>query len=285
MTSSRRIRIPQYAPFQFAERTPSVIVVDDFFRNPDEVRALALAQVGSRLRPAIFQRPPQQVSVLVASTPGEEFELASGSSGHRMARTRSEWSVSADQPRRPTGMASRLTGLPQPRHTSLQTHRQGSGTSFWRDRQYGCRRRPTHALESERLGSEQAVQAAAAVIYDQYNIEHADNWELIESVAVASTTDSSFGTPALSTRQRPTQTSPRAVLRPPAWCSCSFSTRTSPDPEPQIWRKPPWRGPSLTAIKFAHTYEILCCSCHSVGKYVTSLLTWNRHASSVANLA
>ena len=41
----------------------------------------------------------------------------------------------------------------------------------------------------------------------------------------------------------------------------------------QISWNPPWRGPSFTAMRFAQTYEIRCCSCHSVGKYVTSLLT------------
>jgi len=59
----------------------------------------------------------------------------------------------------------------------------GTGTSFWRDKTYGCRRRPSHPLESARLGSPDAVRAAEAVVYDKYNLEHDDNWELVESVA------------------------------------------------------------------------------------------------------
>jgi hypothetical protein len=58
----------------------------------------------------------------------------------------------------------------------------GSGTSFWRDRTHGCRRKPSHPFEQRRLGSPDAVRAAESVVYDPYNIEHEDNWELIESI-------------------------------------------------------------------------------------------------------
>jgi Family of unknown function (DUF6445) len=58
-----------------------------------------------------------------------------------------------------------------------------SGTSFWRDRVHGCRRRPDHPLERKRLGSDEAVAAARSVVYDHYDIEHGENWELMESVA------------------------------------------------------------------------------------------------------
>jgi Family of unknown function (DUF6445) len=58
-----------------------------------------------------------------------------------------------------------------------------SGTSFWRDRVHGCRRRPDHPLERKRLGSDEAEAAARSVVYDHYNIEHGENWELMESVA------------------------------------------------------------------------------------------------------
>jgi hypothetical protein len=38
-------------------------------------------------------------------------------------------------------------------------------------------------LERKRLGSDEAVAAARSVVYDHYNIEHGENWELMESVA------------------------------------------------------------------------------------------------------
>ena len=59
-----------------------------------------------------------------------------------------------------------------------------AGTSFWRDRSYGCRRRPSHPLEADRLGSTRSGQAAAeGVVYDSANLVQPDNWELVESVA------------------------------------------------------------------------------------------------------
>ena len=58
-----------------------------------------------------------------------------------------------------------------------------SGTSIWRDRVHGCRRRPDHPLERKRLGSDEAVAVARSIVYDHYNIEHGENWELMESVA------------------------------------------------------------------------------------------------------
>jgi hypothetical protein len=58
-----------------------------------------------------------------------------------------------------------------------------TGTSFWRDRTFGCRRRPSHPLEATRLGSDEAVQAAEKVVYDPTNLVQPDQWELVESVA------------------------------------------------------------------------------------------------------
>ncbi len=69
------------------------------------------------------------------------------------------------------------------RCTSRPTPLPGSGTSFWRDRTHGCRRSPSHPLERARLGSDEAVRAAEGVVYDRYNIEHPDNWDLVESIA------------------------------------------------------------------------------------------------------
>jgi hypothetical protein len=170
----------QHAPTQFIERTPSVIVVDEFFRNPDEIRALALSQeYGSNLQ--YFKGLRSKYRFLWPHL-REEFERLLG-------RSITEWlghganglfqQTSHDDPlvwhhdAQGYAAAAYLTPDAPP----------GSGTSFWRDRKYGCRRRPTHPLESERLGSEEAVRGAAAVVYDEYNLEHQDNWELVESVA------------------------------------------------------------------------------------------------------
>ena len=58
-----------------------------------------------------------------------------------------------------------------------------SGTSFWRDTSYGCRRRPNRPLEAARLQNPNSIKAAEAVVYDAHNVVNADNWELVESIA------------------------------------------------------------------------------------------------------
>lgn len=167
-------------PSQFRQQPPALVVVDDFFYDPDEVRALALAQeYGSDLR--YFKGLRSRTRFLWPHL-REEF-------GRLLGRPVSEWlghsangifqQTSHDDPlvwhhdTQQWAGAVYLTPDPPP----------GSGTSFWRDRAHGCRRRPGHPIEQRRLGSPEAVQAAEAVVYDTFNIEHPDNWELVESVA------------------------------------------------------------------------------------------------------
>jgi hypothetical protein len=171
---------PQCPPAQFSERTPTVIVVDEFFRNPDEVRDLALAQeYGSDLR--YFKGLRSKYRFLWPQLK-EEFErllgrpitewLGHGANGLFQQTSHNDplvWHHDSQ------GYAAAVYLTPDPPP--------GSGTSFWRDRAYGCRRRPSHPLESQRLGSTEAIRAAEAVVYDPYNLEHEDNWELVESVA------------------------------------------------------------------------------------------------------
>ena len=171
---------PERPSTQFHQRTPSVIVVDDFLRDPDEVRALALVQeYGSDLR---FYKGLRSSERFLWPHLREEF-------GRLLGRPVTEW------------LGHRANGIfqqtshddPLVWHHDTQGYAAavyltpdappGTGTSFWRERKYGCRRRPTHPLETARLGSPEAVKAAEAVVYDSYNLEHDDNWELVESVA------------------------------------------------------------------------------------------------------
>jgi hypothetical protein len=55
--------------------------------------------------------------------------------------------------------------------------------SFWRDRTYGCRRDPIRVREQRRLGGPKEARAARGEVFGEFNIEHPDNWELVESVA------------------------------------------------------------------------------------------------------
>jgi hypothetical protein len=165
---------------QFRGRTPSVLAVDDFFRNPDEVRALALAQeYGSDLR---YYKGLRTHERFLWPNLREEFSRLLG-------KPVTEWlghgangifqQTSLDDPlvwhHDTQGYAGAVYLTPDAPP--------GSGTSFWRDRTHGCRRRPSHPMESERLGSADAVVAAERVVYDPYNLVHQDNWELVESIA------------------------------------------------------------------------------------------------------
>ena len=51
----------------------------------------------------------------------------------------------------------------------------GYGTSFWRDKNYGCRRPPNHPLENK-------IGIKDSDVYTQYNLLHPDNWELVDRV-------------------------------------------------------------------------------------------------------
>jgi hypothetical protein len=165
---------------QFTGRSPSVIVVDDFYQNPDEVRALALAQeYGSDLR---YYKGLRTSERFLWPHMREEF-------GRLMGRPITEWlghgangifqQTNVDDPlvwhHDTQGYAGAVYLTPDAPPSA--------GTSFWRDRTHGCRRRPSHPLETARLGSAAAVAAAESVVYDSENIVQPDNWELVESVA------------------------------------------------------------------------------------------------------
>ncbi len=175
----RHQRPDRHGPL-FHATSPSVVVVDDFLRYPDEVRALALAQeYGADLR---FFKGLRTHERFLWPNLREEF-------GRLLGRPITEWlghgangvfqQTSQDDPlvwhHDSQGYAAAIYLTPDPPP--------GSGTSFWRDRTYGCRRRPSHPLEAARLGNPERIKAAEGIVYDPYNFEHADNWELVESVA------------------------------------------------------------------------------------------------------
>ena len=164
----------------FTRAVPHVLAVDNFFNDPDEIRAIALAQeYGEDLRRYKGLRSRQRFL-----WPHLREEL-----GRLLGTPVTNW-LNLDV----NGVFQQTSHLdPLVWHHDLQSYAAAvyltpdappqSGTSFWRDRAHGCRRRPDHPLERKRLGSDEAVAAARSVVYDEYNIEHGDNWELMESVA------------------------------------------------------------------------------------------------------
>jgi hypothetical protein len=168
------------SPDVYTRAVPHTLAVDNFFDDPDEIRAIALAQeYNEDLR---FYKGLRSNQRFLWPHLREEF-------GRLLGTRVKEWlSHTAN------GVFQQTSHLdPLVWHHDQQSYAAAvyltpdappqSGTSFWRDRVHGCRRRPDHPLERKRLGSDQAIAAAQSVVYDPYNIEHGDNWELMESVA------------------------------------------------------------------------------------------------------
>jgi hypothetical protein len=178
------IIITHQAPGQtgtmFNTKVPELLVVDDFFCDPDEVRAVALAQeYSSDLR---FYKGLRSNQRFLWPNLREEF-------GRLLGSPVTEWlGHSANGVFQQTAADDPLVW-----HHDSQAYAAAvylnpdaplqGGTSFWRDRTYGCRRSPSHPSERKRLGSEEAVKAAEATVYDEFNLVNPDNWELVESVA------------------------------------------------------------------------------------------------------
>jgi hypothetical protein len=164
----------------FARAVPHLLAVDNFFDDPDEIRAIALAQeYVENLRRYKGLRSTQRFL-----WPHMREEL-----GRLLGTPVTNW-LNLDA----NGVFQQTSHLdPLVWHHDTQSFAAAvyltpdapprSGTSFWRDRVHGCRRRPDHPFERKRLGSDQAVEEARSVVYDQYNLVHGDNWELVESVA------------------------------------------------------------------------------------------------------
>jgi hypothetical protein len=164
----------------FGKSVPSLLAVDNFFDDPDEIRAIALAQE--------YVENPGRYKGL-RSTHRFLWPHLRENLGRLLATPVTRW-LELDM----NGVFQQTSALdPLVWHHDLQSYAAAvyltpdappqSGTSFWRDRVHGCRRRPDHPLERERLGNEQEIVAAKSVVYDPYNLTHADNWELMESVA------------------------------------------------------------------------------------------------------
>jgi hypothetical protein len=171
---------PDHRETEFRRRLPDVVVVDDFFHDPDEIRQIALAQEYSAdLRYYKGLRSNQR---FLWPYLREEF-------GRLLGNSVTEWlGYSANGVFQQTSYQDPLVYHHDTQQYAAAVYLTpdgppSGGTSFWRDRVHGCRRRPTHPAERARLGSDEAVKAAESVVYDRANIGSPDGWELIEAVA------------------------------------------------------------------------------------------------------
>lgn len=159
---------------------PAIIVVDGFFEDPDEVRAIALAQEyasdpkffkGLRSRNRFLWPFLREEFSRLIGRPITEW-LGHGANGV-FQQTSNDDPLVYHHDRQSFAAAVYLTPDAPPT----------TGTSFWRDRISGCRRNPDSPSEVARLGSVEAVDAARKSVYDPDQVVSPENWELIESVA------------------------------------------------------------------------------------------------------
>ncbi len=160
----------------FHRRTPAILVVDDFYRDPDSVRALALeAEYEADLR---YFKGLRSKKKFLFPWVKEEFE--------RLLRV----SIT-DWLEQPANGSFQKTSYMDPIvwHSDTQSYAAavyltpgapsdddneprppvGAGTSFWRDTRY-CRRRPS------------AHEHVNQAVYSEFNLTHPDNWELVDRV-------------------------------------------------------------------------------------------------------
>lgn len=154
----------------FNKRTPHLLVVDSFYKNPDAVREFGLSRSFSANE--AYYKGKRTVPYLFHSVK-EEFERL-------LNVTITDW---LHQPA--NGMFQMTSGKdPLVWHSDTQDYAaaiyltpdaENMGTSFWKDKTHGCRRPANHPLEGKdgSLNNE---------VYTQYNITHPDNWELIDRV-------------------------------------------------------------------------------------------------------
>ncbi len=156
----------------FHRRTPAILVVDDFYQDPDAVRALALeTEYEADLRYFKGLRSKQK---FLFPWVREEFQRLLGV-------TITDW---LDQPA--NGSFQKTDSRdPLVWHSDTQSYAAAiyltpgqvidwpepvnAGTSFWRHRDRHCRRPPQEPK-------------AYADVYSQFNLTHPDNWELVDRV-------------------------------------------------------------------------------------------------------
>lgn len=177
---SIRDGIPEGPPqVFFNRRTPHMIIVDNFYKDPMAIRELALQQeFVANL--AIYKGKRTNERFLWPFLK-EEFERLLG-------RPIIDWL------NQPACGCFQITGYDDPLvwHSDTQSFAAAiyltpdapisAGTSFWRHKIHKCRRPPQHPLEYERFGSDEERNHVGNEVYSGYNITHPDNWELVDKV-------------------------------------------------------------------------------------------------------
>ena len=166
-------------PTLFHRRMPHLTIIDNFYKNPDEIRDFALKQeYSSDNRYYKGQRTKDRFLWPFLK---EEFERILG-------RPIIDWL------NQPANGCFQITGYQDPLvyHSDAQSYAAAiyltpfappsAGTSFWRDKNYHVRRPTNHPLEFDRFSSDEERIRVGNEVYSEYNILHPDNWELVDKV-------------------------------------------------------------------------------------------------------
>jgi len=160
-------------PPLFHSRTPALLVVDDFFSDPDAIREIALnCEYEADLR---YFKGVRSKEKFLFPWVKEEFERllrvsitdwtdqpANGSFQKTTERDSLVWHSDTQS------YAAAIYLTPIDRRSMLDD-RVDAGTSFWRHALNGHRRPPTDPV-------------AYADTYSEYNLTHPDAWELVDRV-------------------------------------------------------------------------------------------------------
>lgn len=165
----------------FNRRSPHLLVVDNFLKDPDVVRQFALDQ--RFVESPQFYKGKRTTETFLWPGLKEEFERL-------LQRPIDNWlSVGS------ANGCFQITGHNDPLvwHSDNQVNAAaiyltpnapvGAGTSFWRSRASGCRRPPDHPLESYRFSSHQEIEKAMELTYGNgENLTRPEPWELVDRV-------------------------------------------------------------------------------------------------------
>ena len=165
----------------FNKRTPDFVIQDNFYKDPNTVRSIALAQTfvtsakiykGKRtddrfLFPYLKERMEELLGIRITDW------LAQPANGIFQITKYTDQLVWHSDRQTYAGAIYLTPDAPV-----------SAGTSFWRDTTYGCRRPPGHPQEIVRNPEETKDESIVKnnEIYSEYNLLHPDNWELVDKV-------------------------------------------------------------------------------------------------------
>lgn len=157
--------------YVFNRRPPHLVIVDDFYKEPDKIREYALTlKYGENLK---YYKGLRSGNRFLLPYVKEEFQrllnaeiidwLNQNANGLFQKTLKKDPLVYHSDGQDYAAAIYLTPNLPP-----------SMGTSFWRHKQSGCRRPPNHNLENKVIDS--------SVVYNEKTILNQDAWELVDKV-------------------------------------------------------------------------------------------------------